>query len=291
MRILVTGHSGFIGTHLCARLRKEHEVYYLSRPHTPLQVPGADGNTFYFASNNIGALSQYLRTNKIDGIIHLASLYLQKHEPQNIPDLIQSNVYFGTAVLEAAASSGVKWFLNTGTIWQNYNAPEGSDDYCPVNLYAATKQAFMDIAKFYSETTDIRVCTLKLCDTYGPNDPRKKIFALFEENARTGELLKMSAGEQKMDIMHIDDVVEGFAHLAEMLQNGVELRNEYVLSSRQQLTLRELAAKFEQEHNVHLNIEWGALPYRVREVMVPYKGNVLPDWKPKKCYNLCCFLF
>lgn len=282
MRILVTGHSGFIGTHLCACLRTEHEVFYLSRPHNPLQLPGADGNTFYFADNNIGALAQFMRSNKIDGIIHLASLYLQKHEQQDIPDLIQSNVYFGTAVLEAAASAGVKWFINTGTIWQNYNAPEGSDAYCPVNLYAATKQAFMDIAKFYSETTVMRICTLKLCDTYGPNDPRKKIFGLFEENARSGEILLMSAGAQKMDILHIDDVVAGFVHLAEMLQKGDNLRSEYVLSSGQQLTLRELAAKYEQEHNVHLNIEWGARPYRTREVMTPYAGIVLPGWEPMK---------
>lgn len=281
MRILITGNSGFIGSFLCARLRKEHELFYLARPHTITQTPGVHDSTFFFANNNIDLLTQFIRTNKIDGIIHLASLYLQRHAPRDIPNLIQSNVYLGTAVLEAATSAGVKWFINTGTIWQNYNVPDGSDAYCPVNLYAATKQAFMDITKFYSETTDMRVCTLKLCDTYGPNDPRKKIFALFEENARTGEVLKMSAGEQKMDILHIDDVVEGFVHLAEMLQKGEELRDEYVLSSSQQMTLRELAVKFEREHNVHLNIEWGALPYREREVMVPYKGNILPGWNPK----------
>ena len=282
MRILITGNSGFVGTFLCARLRKEHELFYVARPHTITHIPGVHDSTFFFANNNIDSLAQFIRSNKIDGVIHLASLYLQRHESKDIPDLIQSNVYFGTAVLEAAASAGVKWFINTGTIWQNYNAPDGSDAYCPVNLYAATKQAFMDIAKFYSETSAMRICTLKLCDTYGPNDPRKKIFALFEEIARTGETLQMSAGEQKMDILHIDDVVEGFVHLAEMMQNGEELRDEYVLSSGQQLTLRELAAKYEQEHHVHLNIEWGARVYRVREVMTPYKGNVLPGWKPNK---------
>lgn len=283
MNILVTGSSGFVGTHLCARLQREHHnVFYLARPHNFTQVPGADGNTFFFANNNIGALMLYLRQNQIEGIIHLASLYLQSHQEKDIPVLIQSNVYFGTAILEAASNADVKWFINTGTIWQNFNAPDGSDQYCPVNLYAATKQAFMDVAKFYSETTDIRICTLKLCDTYGPNDTRRKIYALFEENARTGKLLRMSAGEQKMDILHIDDVVEGFVHLAEMMHNGENLRDEYVLSAGYQLTLREIAANYEKAHNVHLNIEWGARPYRIREVMKPYIGNTLPGWSPKK---------
>lgn len=283
MNILVTGSSGFVGTHLCARLRREHHnVFYLARPHNFTQEPGADGNTFFFANNNIGSLMLYLRQNQIEGIIHLASLYLQSHQEKDIPNLIQSNVYLGTAILEAACKAGVKWFINTGTIWQNFNAPDGSDLYCPVNLYAATKQAFMNIAKFYSESTNMRICTLKLCDTYGPNDTRRKIYALFEENARTGELLKMSAGEQKMDILHIDDVVEGFVHLIEMMHKGEELLGEYVLSSGKQLTLREIAANYEKEHNVHLNIEWGARPYRTREVMAPYKGNVLPGWRPQK---------
>lgn len=283
MNILVTGSSGFVGTHLCARLRREHHnVFYFARPHNFTQEPGADGNTFFFANNNIGSLMLYLRQNQIEGIIHLASLYLQSHQEKDIPNLIQSNVYLGTAILEAACKAGVKWFINTGTIWQNFNAPDGSDLYCPVNLYAATKQAFMNIAKFYSESTNMRICTLKLCDTYGPNDTRRKIYALFEENARTGELLKMSAGEQKMDILHIDDVVEGFVHLIEMMHKGEELLGEYVLSSGKQLTLREIAANYEKEHNVHLNIEWGARPYRTREVMAPYKGNVLPGWRPQK---------
>lgn len=281
MKILLTGSSGFIGKHLCARLRQEHEVFCLARPHDASQVPGANGDTFFFAYNNIRALSQFLRDNQIEGIIHLASLYLQTHNEDNLPDLIQSNVYFGTAVLEAAAKADVGWCINTGTIWQNYNAPDGSDAYCPVNLYAATKQAFMDIAKFYSETTNIRICTLKLCDTYGPNDTRRKIYALFDEIARTGETLQMSAGEQKMDILHIDDVVNGFVHLAQMLHDGETLSSEYVLSSGQQLSLRELAVKYEKEHHVHLNIEWGARPYRYREVMTPYKGNILPGWRPE----------
>lgn len=282
MKILVTGSNGFIGSHLCARLRKEHEVFYLARPHNAMQQPGANGSTFFFENNNIGSLTRFMRENQIEGIIHLASCYIQAHKEEEIPDLIQSNVYFGTAVLEAAAKADVKWFINTGTIWQNYNASDGSDAYCPVNLYAATKQAFMNIAKFYSETTNMHICTLKLCDTYGPNDTRRKIYSLFEEIARTGETLKMSAGEQKLDMLHVDDVVEGFVHLAEMMHDGEELRDEYVLSSGKQLTLREIAANYEKKHNVHLNIEWGARPYRIREVMKPYKGNVLPGWSPKR---------
>lgn len=277
MNILVTGSTGFIGKHLCEELKKMHSVFFLVRPHSSQDKFGANNEFFVFGNNNILELRKYIQDNNIEGIIHLASLYIQRHNAEDIPNLVQSNLYLGTAVLEAAVNTSVKWFINTGTIWQNYNSPDGEDKYCPVNLYAATKQAFMDIAKFYSETSNIRICTLKLCDTYGPDDTRRKIYSLLEEYAKSGEVLRMSPGEQKLDILHVSDVVSGFIKLMNLLNSKVDLLSEYVLTSGKQLSLQELVSKYESTHVVKLNIEWGALPYREREVMVPYKGNLLPS--------------
>lgn len=275
MRILVTGATGFVGQHLLPYLEKQgHEVYALVRPST-------DGskvytNHLYVFEDDIEHLASYLLENHVDGIIHLASLYIAQHKPADIKNIVTSNVYLGTAVMEAAVKAGVKWFLNTGTIWQNYNVEPYSDRYCPVNLYAASKQAFMDMAKYYTEVSDIRFCTLKLCDTYGANDTRRKIFALFEQIAKSGECLKMSPGGQKLDIVHIDNVVRDFEALAEKLDNGEQLREEYVVSSGRQKSLKEIAKQYEIDHQVILNIEWGGRPYRKREVMVPYIGHQLP---------------
>ena len=275
MRILVTGATGFVGQHLLPYLEKQgHEVYALVRPST-------DGskvytNHLYVFEDDIEHLASYLLENHVDGIIHLASLYIAQHKPADIKNIVTSNVYLGTAVMEAAVKAGVKWFLNTGTIWQNYNVEPYSDRYCPVNLYAASKQAFMDMAKYYTEVSDIRFCTLKLCDTYGANDTRRKIFALFEQIAKSGECLKMSPGDQKLDIVHIDNVVRDFEALAEKLDNGEQLREEYVVSSGRQRSLKEIAKQYEIDHQVILNIEWGGRPYRKREVMVPYIGHQLP---------------
>lgn len=274
MNILVTGGTGFVGKNLIPYMkRKGYQVHILVRPQTNISIASTD-NVYVFADDAV-SLGNYLKNNRIEGIIHLASLYLNQHKPEQIKDLILSNIYLGTVILEAAVISGVKWFLNTGTIWQNYNVPPFSKLYCPVNLYAATKQAFIDMAKYYTETNDIRFCTLKLCDTYGPHDTRKKIYSLFEQTAKTGELLQMSPGEQKIDIVHIDKVVENFELLVERLHSGKELEDEYVVSSGIQRTLKDIVHQYELEHNVKLNIEWGARPYRNREVMNPYIGNML----------------
>lgn len=278
MNILVTGATGFIGTNLTRELRKDNNLFILGQFEGDPEKLGLPG---YIMNDDISQLAAYIKDNQIEGIIHLASLYLTVHNPEQIKDLISSNVYFGTAVLEAASISGcVKWFLNTGSIWQNYNVK--GMDYNPVNLYAATKQAFIDMAKYYTDVFGIKFCTLKLCDTYGPNDTRKKIFKLFKDISESGETLKMSPGEQLIDILNIDDIIEGFIHLAKMMAADEPLSEEYVLSSGYQIPLKQLASRFEKVSGRKLNIEWGGLPYRNREVMIPWKGEILRGWKARK---------
>ena len=276
MNILVTGATGFIGTNLVAELRKRHQVFILGQfPGDPekLDLPG------YIADDDIPRLAGYMREHEISGIIHLASLYLTVHKPEQIRALVDSNVYFGTYVLEAASLSGcVRWFLNTGSIWQNFRS--SGDSYRPVNLYAATKQAFIDMARYYTDVSGLRFCTLKLCDTYGPGDPRPKLFKLFKDCSESGEVLKMSPGEHLLDILYISDVVSGFCRLAELLSSDRQLGEQYVLSSGEQRSLRYLAAAFERISGRQLPIEWGGRPYRDREVMVPWRGPLLPGWKP-----------
>ena len=275
MRILVTGATGFIGTNLTRELRKNNELFILGQFEGDPEKLGLPGIVM---TGDIQRLADYIKVNEIEGIIHLASLYLTVHTPEQVKDLVLSNVYFGTAVLEAASLAGtVKWFLNTGSIWQNYNVKGAA--YNPVNLYAATKQAFIDMAKYYTDVFGIKFCTLKLCDTYGPNDTRRKIFKLFKDYSESGEVLKMSPGEQLIDLLYITDIVAGFAQLVKLLSEGADLNSEYVLSSGQQIPLKELASMFIKVSGRNLNIEWGGLPYRKREVMVPWKGEIVPGWK------------
>lgn len=277
MRILVTGATGFIGTNLTRELRKNNELFILGQFEGDPEKLGLPGIVM---TDDIQRLADYIKANEIEGIIHLASLYLTVHTSEQVKDLVLSNVYFGTAVLEAASLAGtVKWFLNTGSIWQNYNTK--GMEYNPVNLYAATKQAFIDMARYYTDVFGIRFCTLKLCDTYGPNDTRRKIFKLFKDYSESGETLKMSPGEQLIDLLYITDIVSGFIQLSTLLSSGEHLKEQYVLSSGHQIPLKEIANLFMSVSGRNVNIEWGGLPYREREVMMPWKGETVPGWKPQ----------
>ncbi|MDD2199725.1 MAG: NAD(P)-dependent oxidoreductase, partial [Bacteroidales bacterium] len=278
MNILITGGTGFIGTHLIKALSNHYKIHVLVPPDLDFTVP--EYVSVFEFSENIRELHQYINENQIEGIIHLATLYVAQHQAEQIKDIILSNVYLGTAILESIKNTQVKWFINTGTYWQNFKSD--SKEYCPANLYAASKQAFIDMAAFYTETSSLRFVTLKLSDTFGKGDTRRKLFNIFKEAADTKEPLLMSKGEQYLDILYIDDIISGFTHLINLLEQDKELLNEYVLVAQQRYNLKEIAGIFEKVSGKKLQIVWGGRPYREREIMCPWqKGTPLPGWKAK----------
>lgn len=93
----------------------------------------------------------------------------------------------------------------------------------------------------------------------------------------------MSPGEQYIDLVYIDDVVDAYMLAFERVQ-GVQAKRweEYVVSSKNPIQLRELVKLYEQVTGKKLMINWGGRPYRPREVMIPWdKGKLLPHWQVK----------
>ena len=281
MKILITGATGFIGRRLTKQLIDEgHYVFINIHSETMSQI---DSRVFSYRLNetNIDADTEFLKREGFDGIIHLASLYLTVHKPSDVLQLIDSNVRFGSYLLECAANAKIPWFINTGTFWQNYENAQ----YSPVNLYAATKQAFESIAKYYIETDRIKFCTLRLCDSYGPDDTRPKIFNLWNRIALSGETFDMSPGNQLVDTVYIDDIVNAFKKLTmHMQKKNFQMLNGsvYAVKADKRYTLKELAGIFENVTDKKLNINWGTKPYREREIMIPWEdGITVPGWKPE----------
>jgi len=278
MKILIIGASGFIGKHLVRAIKIHHSITVLLQFESDkLSIP-SDVKSIIYDKSNVSNIEECIRKEKISGIIHLASLFLKDHKLDQIRELIDSNILLGTQILEIASKSGVKWFINTGTFWQHYN----NEDYNPVNLYAATKQAFENIGKYYIETSDIKFVTLKLNDTFGPNDTRPKIFSLWDKISKSDETLDMSPGNQIIDISYIDNITAAYEKLIEILESdGTDINGKsFALYSENRLTLKELARLFEKFTNRKLKINWGGKPYREREVMEPWKsGDSIPDFK------------
>ncbi|MFB2921978.1 MULTISPECIES: NAD-dependent epimerase/dehydratase family protein [Aerosakkonema] len=279
---LVTGATGFVGSHLTHRLVADGwQVHIIMRPNSMLQQLERlqDKIVIHTHDGTTEGLFDIFKSFKPKVVFHLASLLLAQHKPEDIAPMLESNITFGTQLIEAMVAHKVYHLINTGTSWQHYE----NKNYSPVCLYAATKQAFEAIVQFYVETTPLQVISLKLFDTYGPQDTRNNLFTLIEKIARQKELLPMSPGEQLIELVYIDDVVDAYLVAAERLENKeVKGHETYEVSTGSPLKLKEIIEVYEQETGVNLPIQWGGKPYPPREVMVPWnKGALLPGWRAK----------
>ena len=260
-----------MGWDVHALIRRESSVSALARMANKIELHVMDGH------RNGGDLYDIIGAANPQIVFHLASLFQAEHKRGDIPLLIESNIAFGAKLVDAMLENGVRNFINTGTSWQHYNG----DAYNPVSLYAATKQAFEAIIAFYVESSHLKVITLKLSDTYGPGDRRRKLFTLLRDSAERQDSILMSPGEQFVDLVYIDDVVQAYVVAAERLLNTTDCREEYSVSSTELYKLREVVEMYADIAQVNLQVQWGGRAYRKREVMVPWRtGRWLPGWQP-----------
>ena len=287
MKILMTGITGFIGHHLGERLVNDgHEVHAIVRPTSKINElsENLQRNVQFHVYDKDNTVLDILTDLCVDDkrpdvVYHLATNFMNEHKFEDIQDLIQSNITFGTELLDAMVANNVYNFVNVGTFAQHFEDAE----YSPINLYAATKECFEGIIKYYAEVRNLKCIALHLFDTYGADDKRGKILGLLKKISASGETLKMSPGGQLIDIVYIDDVIEAFVAAGKLLAAcKYDYCGTYGVSSTKPIPLREVVKIFENVAGKKLSIEWGGRPYRAREVMVPWSSyKLLPGWTPK----------
>lgn len=280
-RVLITGSTGFIGSNLTKRLIQDGvEVHILLRPQSDLgMLQDIQGKIIkHIYDGTTASMREIVKKAKPDIVVHLAAFFVAEHNSCDIEPLVYSNILLGTQLLEAMKEENIHYLVSAGTVWQHYK----DEKYNPVDLYAATKQAFDDIAAFYTKVSPLRVITLKLADTYGSHDPRRKIFSLFKQAAQTGQSLKMSKGEQTLGMVYIDDVVDAFINAMQQIMSKPEqYQEDFTVLPDKLYTLREVVTLYEDISGMKINVEWGARDYRVREVMRPYRGRSLEGWQAR----------
>ncbi|CAG9610681.1 hypothetical protein [Pseudoneobacillus rhizosphaerae] len=85
----------------------------------------------------------------------------------------------------------------------------------------------------------------------------------------------MSRGEQLIDLVYIDDVVNAYLIAAERHYNGQCGKKEaFAISSENPIPLKEIVRTYEELIGKTLPINLGKRPYRNREVMIPGIGGL-----------------
>jgi nucleoside-diphosphate-sugar epimerase len=283
VRALVTGATGFLGSRLTRRLVADgHAVAILTRPgsnRTQLD-PVAAAIDVVEVDETPECMRRAVAGAQPDVVFHTATYYARDHRPEDIAPLLEANVAFPLRLIDAMAREGVRRLVNTGSAWQYTD----EQTYRPVCLHSATKAAFEALLGYFTDGNGIDAITLVMHDSYGPGDPRRKIFSILRERAASSEPFAMSAGEQLIDLIHVDDAVDAFMTAAHRLlaPDRTPAAETYSLSGGSPLPLRQVVDIYLRGAGLTVPIHWGSRPYHPREVMVPWTGGArLPGWQPR----------
>ena len=207
-RALVTGATGFLGGHLVDRLVQDGwTVSTLQRYETAgskasarLAAMGASVQPFRTGAE----LERLAADAEPDAVFHLATHYLKDHTPGDVPLLLDANVAFGTHLLTGLRGADVPVVSALSYFQFRHGAPS------PVSLYSATKQAFFDVSEYFRVVAGMRIVQVVLYDTYGPGDTRDKLVPHLVSSLREGREMRMGPSAQQVNLLYVDDVVEGF---------------------------------------------------------------------------------
>lgn len=269
--VLVTGATGFVGGHLVRALATDGvEVHALVR--AGRQLDAGDGVTVHVLADPVLDAPAVIDAVRPRVVVHLATHFAAQHDPSLLRELVEANVTLGTAVAEACTRTGAR-LVHATSAWQHFEGAE----YAPVSLYAATKQAFVDVLAYYTQVAGLVAAEVCLFDTYGPRDTRRKLVTLLLDAARTGDRLALGSGRQLIDPVHVDDVVAAIRLAAAGAVDGGRL----VVGGGAPRTVRELVALVGDVTGRVLDVEWGARPDRPRECYTEWPIAATPNpWRP-----------
>jgi len=288
MKVLITGASGFVGSHVARLLVAEGcEVHVLVRESSNRwRIQDILPSMYLWQSDLVAFenVNTYLQEIKPELCIHLAwyavpGKYLNSQE--NL-DSIQASIN----LLSQLAELGCKRFVGIGTCFE-YDLSLGylseSSLTKPITLYAATKVALSTILQQFAQITEMEVAWIRLFYQYGPMEDERRLIPGIISSLLRDEVVKTTKGEQVLDFLHVEDIASAIWAVAKSNVSGV-----VNVGSGQPVTvgqiLLELGNLLGKPDLIHL----GALPYRPNDPMFICANNELlikkTDWTPK--YNL-----
>ena len=190
MRILITGHTGFIGKSLLERFKEEQ-----------IMTTGREWKTD-------STLKDQIKQFNPEYIIHCAA------EIKNAYNTFEANISMLNWLLETTANVDYKAFINVGSSseYGNTTIPMTERELLkPRTMYEATKGAGTLLCQGFAREFNKPIATVRPFSVYGKHEPLSRLIPTLFRNFKNNTVCNISLGVH--DFIHIDDFIDGLLYV------------------------------------------------------------------------------
>jgi nucleoside-diphosphate-sugar epimerase len=243
MRALVTGATGFLGSHLVHLLLAEGDDAAV------LVRPESDRGRLADVADRLTVVEAYpgpLKASRAqiaafapDTVFHLAWDGVHGADRDDVGRL-SGNVRLSLKLVDLAADLGCTAFVGLGSLAE-YGPQSGVIDEDtpahPTTAYGVGKLAVGLLLEPIARASDMRGVWLRLFSAYGPRDHPRYLIPYVISELLAGRVPHLTAGNQPYDTLYCTDVANALRTAAATGQ----CRGQYVLASGAAVTVREIA--------------------------------------------------
>ena len=286
-RVLITGSTGFIGSHLTRQLAGlGAEVFAFMRPSSQrLRIADVLDGVHTIEGDLQDPESVRTAVERADPelVYHLAAFGVDR--PSEDPrQAVLVNVMGTVHLLEAVRERHLRRFIYIGTCYEYAcgENPIGPDtSLAPANIYAATKSGGALACRSYERVCDLPLVIVRPFQSYGPWQSIRQLIPYVIVSLLEGEDVRVTSGRQTRDFVFIDDLVNALLLVSE---RDDAVGQTFNLGSGRGTPVRTVVERIVELLGGDGTVEFGAMPHRPAEIWDIWSDNTrahaLLGWSP-----------
>ncbi len=288
-KILVTGGSEFIPSHLVRRLvHMGADVAVLTKYNSVIDNVRLAGLWSQITPieadlRNADSLVQ-LRTLRPDIVFHFAAYNHVGDSFLHVNEAMESNARGSVNLMEAYSDYSRFVYISTSEVYGFQESVPFCEDAIPfpISPYSVGKYSGELYARMKHHVGQQPIVVLRPFNAFGPYQSPRAVIAEIILRCLRGEPLQATEGRQTRDFNFVENLVDGFLLAAEKDEAVGEVIN---LGSGHEISIRSLIEMIHERSHSSSDLQIGVLPYRPTEIwrMVASnkKAEELLGWHPK----------